>query len=119
MYMSVPCDIFLRSFLLRVTLNFLKIFLNLVDRLGYFFFPGPSVTLRTRRLRPEVLSRTFYIPFLKEYSGTFPLGHLYSSNTSIQETQNMVPEKCSHNLCICYLYYGSRKLGFTSIQGTP
>ena len=68
-YMSVPCDIFLRSFLLRVTLNFLKIFLNLVDGLGYFFFPGPSVTLRKRRLRPEVRSRTqFYTPFLKEYS---------------------------------------------------
>ena len=91
--MSVPCDIFLRFFLLRVTLNDLKIFLNLVDALGYLFFPGPSVTLRTRRLRPDVRPRAFYIPFWKEYSGTFPLGHLYSSNTSIQERQNLVPEK--------------------------
>ena len=30
MYMSVPCDIFLRFFM--------KIFLNLVDGLGYLFF---------------------------------------------------------------------------------
>ena len=37
-YMSVPYDIFLRFFLLRVTLSVLKIFLNLVDGLGYFFF---------------------------------------------------------------------------------
>ena len=37
-YMSVPCDIFLRFLLLRVTLSVLKIFLNLVDGLGYFFF---------------------------------------------------------------------------------
>ena len=38
MYMSVLCDIFLRFLLLRVTLSVLKIFLNLVDGLGYFFF---------------------------------------------------------------------------------
>ena len=38
MYMSVPCDIFLRFFMLRVTLSVLKIFLNLVDGLGYLFF---------------------------------------------------------------------------------
>ena len=37
-YMSVPCDIFLRFFMLRVTLSVLKIFLNLVDGLGYLFF---------------------------------------------------------------------------------
>ena len=39
-------------------------------------------------------------------SGISPLGHLYSKNTSIhdQGTQNLVPEKCSHNLCIGYLY---------------
>ena len=38
-------------------------------------------------------------------SGISPLGHLYSKNTSIHEqgTQNLVPEKCSHNLCIGYL----------------
>ena len=91
--MSVPCDIFLRFFLLRVTLNDLKIFLNLVDALGYFFLPGLSVALRTRRFRPDVRSRAFYIPFLKEYSVTFPLRYLYSSNSSIQERQNLVPEK--------------------------
>ena len=38
MYMSVPCDIFLRFFMLRVTLSVLKIFLNLVDGFGYLFF---------------------------------------------------------------------------------
>ena len=32
--------------------------------------------------------------------------------TSIQEIQNWVPEKCSYNLCICYLYWRD-----TSIQG--
>ena len=34
-------------------------------------------------------------------------GHLYSSDTSIQGTQDLVPEKCSHNLCICYIYWSS------------
>ena len=32
--------------------------------------------------------------------------------TSIQGTQNLVAEKYSHNLCICYLYERD-----TSIQG--
>ena len=32
------------------------------------------------------------------YSETSPLGNLYSKDTSIQGTQNTVPEKCSHNL---------------------
>jgi len=27
------------------------------------------------------------------YSGTFPLGHLYSRDTSIQRTQNLVAKK--------------------------
>ena len=33
-------------------------------------------------------------------------------DTFIQGTKSLVPEKCSHNLCICYLYWGD-----TSIQG--
>ena len=41
-----------------------------------------------------------------------PLEHLYSKDTSIQGTQNWVPKKCSHNLCILYLYCSD-----TSIQG--
>ena len=63
-------------------------------------------------------------------SGISPLGHMYSKTTSIhdQGTQNLVPEKCSHNLCIGYLYcrdtfiqrkgtiifLGSRNQGLTS-----
>ena len=43
-----------------------------------------------------------------DYSGTSPLGHLYSRDISIHGTQNFVPEKCSHNLYICYLYLGER-----------
>ena len=35
--------------------------------------------------------------------GNSPLGQLYSMDISLQETQNLVTEKCSH-LCICYLY---------------
>ena len=31
--------------------------------------------------------------------------NIYSRDTSIQGTQNLVPVKCSHNLCICYLFY--------------
>ena len=31
-------------------------------------------------------------------------GHFYSRDTSIQGTKNLVSVKCSHNLCICYLY---------------
>ena len=30
------------------------------------------------------------------------LGHFYSRDTSIHGTPNSVPEKCSHNLFICY-----------------
>ena len=42
-----------------------------------------------------------------------PLEHgLYSKDTSIQGTQNLVPKKCSHNLCIFYLCCRD-----TSIQG--
>ena len=47
------------------------------------------------------------------YHRTSPLGHLYSRDTSIQGTQNLVSEKCSHNLCICYVYWRDT----TSFQG--
>ena len=33
-----------------------------------------------------------------KYSGTSPLGHVYSRDTSIQGTQDLVPEKRPHNL---------------------
>ena len=29
------------------------------------------------------------------------VGHFYSWDTSIQGTENLAPEKCSYNLCIC------------------
>ena len=67
-----------------------------------------------------------------KYSGTSTLRHLFSRETSIHGTQNLVLEKCSHiNLCTCYPYlfmkghFCSRKsdtfptspnLGLTSIQ---
>ena len=35
-----------------------------------------------------------------EYSVTSPLGKLVSRDTSVQGRQNVVPEKCSHNLRI-------------------
>ena len=41
-----------------------------------------------------------------DYSGTSPLGHLYSRDISIHGTQNFLLEKCSYNLYICYLYLG-------------
>ena len=41
-----------------------------------------------------------------------PLGHLYSRDTTIQGTQDFVPEKSSYNLPICYLFWMD-----TSIQG--
>ena len=60
--------------------------------------------------------------------GISPLGHLYSKNTSIHDQTNLVPEKCSHYLCIGYLYcrdtfiqrkgtifLGSRNQGLTSL----
>ena len=39
------------------------------------------------------------------YHGISPLEHLYWKDTSIHGTQSVVWEKCSHNLCICYLYW--------------
>ena len=47
-----------------------------------------------------------------DYSGTYPLVHLYSKDNSIQRTQNSIPENCSHFLYICYLYWRD-----TSFQG--
>ena len=49
---------------------------------------------------------------VSSYSGTPPLGHLYSRNTSTQGTQNLVLEKRPDNICIYYLY-----LRDTSFQG--
>ena len=46
------------------------------------------------------------------YSVTSVLGYRFSRDTSIQGAQNLVPEKCWDNLCICYLYWRD-----TSIQG--
>ena len=68
-----------------------------------------------------------------DYSGTSPLGHLYARDVSIQETQNLVTEKCSHNRCICNLFVrdiglysgerdtftGSQNQDLTSTDGTP
>ena len=42
------------------------------------------------------------------YSGTFPLGYLYSRD----KVSDQVPEKCPHNLCIYYLFWRD-----TSIRG--
>ena len=57
----------------------------------------------------------------------------YSRDTSIQGKQNLVPKKCSHDLCICYLYLrktstisgvrdtlcAPKPWFITSIKGTP
>ena len=44
--------------------------------------------------------------FTRTSCGTSPLGHLFSRDTSIQGTQNLVPKKRPHNLWIYYLYWG-------------
>ena len=53
------------------------------------------------------------------------LGDLYSRDTYIQGTENLVPEKFNILFCICYLYSGARdtvsaspNLVLTSFQGT-
>ena len=70
-----------------------------------YFFPQNILLPYVRgRSAPRSHPLHFYILFLTNYSETSPLGHLYSSNTSIQGTQNLVPERCSHSPCICYLY---------------
>ena len=71
----------------------------------------------------------------QSYSGASSLVQLYSRDPSTQGTQNVVPEKCSNNFCICYIYWRntsiqrtqnllpqkcSHNLCFvTSIEGTP
>ena len=75
----------------------------------------------------DLICRLVQLPFLRVYldikhlhvsiiyccSGTFPLGHLYSRDTSIQGTQGLVLEKHPYYNCfICYLYWED-----TSIQG--
>ena len=70
--MSVPCDIFLRFFMLRVTLSVLKIFLNLVDGLGYLFFQDlllPFVRGGSSHRSDPVLS--FIYHFWKNIVGHF------------------------------------------------
>ena len=49
-----------------------------------------------------VFEGTHYRLSIVNTVGNSPLRHLYSGDTSFQ-TQNLVPEKCSHNRCICYL----------------
>ena len=48
--------------------------------------------------------------YIHLYRGTSPFGHLYSRDTSIQGTQNFVPEKLSHSLCLKgqYLFSGEK-----------
>ena len=111
-----------------VTLIVLTIFRNLLDAGFYsiYFFQNILLPYVREGSAPRSNPLPCYIPFLTNYSGTSPLRHLYSSNTSIRGTKNLVPEKCSHNLCICYLYWRETSIqgegpnpGFTSIQGTP
>ena len=50
------------------------------------------------------------------------LEHLYSRDNSIQGIENFVPEKCSDNLCTCYLrlkghFFLGRKAGFNLPSG--
>ena len=59
-------------------------------------------------LKDFFLLRSLFRSACPDYSGTSPLEHLYSRDTSIQGTQKLVPKKCPHNLCICYLYLGER-----------
>ena len=92
-----------------------------------------SVThLRPFRGHYKDFSFDFWIS-KSQYSETSPSGQLYSRDNSFQGAQNLVPEKCSHNLCIILLlllkghlysgegdtFSGSENLSLTSIQGTP
>ena len=50
------------------------------------------------------------------------LEHLYSRDNSIQGIENFVPEKCSDNLCTCYLrlkghFFLGPKTGFNLPSG--
>ena len=74
-----------------------------------------------------LICRLVQLPFLRVYldikhlhvsiiyccSGTFPLGHLYSRDTSIQGTQGLVLEKHPYYNCFIYYLYWED----TSIQG--
>ena len=75
----------------------------------------PSERLRVQRksvLQLATRTNVYWPKSHFNYSGSFPLGHLYSRDTPIQEIENMIPEKCSHNLWICHPYWKD-----TSIQG--
>lgn len=52
-------------------------------------------TARELSLSPSV----FFLALSLHYSGTSPLGHLFSTDTSI-----LVPEKRPHNICTYYLF---------------
>ena len=69
------------------------------------YFRGALFSAITRKFRKlAVTSRGGFL--------SFSLGHLYSKDTSIQGTRDLVPKKRPHNLWICYLYWRD-----TSIQG--
>ena len=83
------------------------------------------ITGNTREFGPPVVMTANF------YNLSF-LGDLYSRETSIQGTENLVPEKCSHiilhllPLLNGHLYSGARdtfsvslNLVLTSFQGTP
>ena len=50
-----------------------------------------------------LILKTMSVFLAPKYSVISSLGHLYLRDTSIQGKQNLVPKKCSHSLCICYL----------------
>ena len=73
--------------------------------------------LRVKRSKPEQPRKIVIIKHRVFASFSFfasfgPLGHLCSRDNSIQGTLNLVPEKSSHNICSCYLYWSDN-----SIQG--
>ena len=95
-------------------------------------YPERGRLHRRLQVLPAAVCRRVLLIVGHDCSGTSPLGSLYSWDTSIQGTQNLVPEKNFHIIFECVTaiegtplfrgkeqwFSGSQNLGLTSIQGT-
>ena len=92
------------------TKSFVCLFVSFSPILPLFFLPSCALKDRNWTTEKNCYYKAPSIRLIQFFAFFEPLGHLCSRDTSIQGTLNLVPEKSSHNICSCYLYWSDNSI---------
>ena len=85
--------------------SFVCLFVSLSPLLPLFFYWAARLKIENWTTEKNCCNKAPSIRLVQFFAFFGPLGHLCSRDTSIQGTLNLVPEKSSHNICNCHLYW--------------